>query len=107
MQTSNINQVVIATLKGIYLSKALTFMIFFLYKQKCCWSVFAFQKVTQRSSSNRSLFKLIISDKTLIKLKCFFALYVPFNGQTCSSVFEQFTFTAKFFGLQMQKSTFF
>ena len=30
-----------------------------------------------------------------------------FNGQTFSSVFEQFSFTSKFFGLKMQKSTFF
>ena len=30
-----------------------------------------------------------------------------FNGQTFSSVFKQFSFTSKFFGLKMQKSTFF
>ena len=30
-----------------------------------------------------------------------------FNVQTFSSVFEQFSFTSKFFGLKMQKSTFF
>ena len=30
-----------------------------------------------------------------------------FNGQTFSSVFEQFSFTSKFFGLKMRKSTFF
>ena len=29
-----------------------------------------------------------------------------FNGQTFSSVFEQFSFTSKIFGLKMQKSTF-
>ena len=29
------------------------------------------------------------------------------NWQTFSSVFEQFSFTSKFFGLKMQKSTFF
>ena len=29
-----------------------------------------------------------------------------FNGQTFSSVFEQFSFLSKFFGLKMQKSTF-
>ena len=29
-----------------------------------------------------------------------------FNGQTVSSIFEQFSFTVKFFGLKMQKSTF-
>ena len=34
-------------------------------------------------------------------------MYVNFNGQTFSSVFEQFSFTSKFFGLKMQKSTFF
>ena len=33
-------------------------------------------------------------------------IYVHFNGQTFSSVFEQFSFTSKFFGLKMQKSTF-
>ena len=33
--------------------------------------------------------------------------YVRFNGQTFSSVFEQFSFTSKFLGLKMQKSTFF
>ena len=31
---------------------------------------------------------------------------VYFNGQTFSSVFEQFSFTSKFFGLKMQKSYF-
>ena len=30
-----------------------------------------------------------------------------FNGQTFSGVFEQFSFTSKFFGLKMQKSYFF
>ena len=30
-----------------------------------------------------------------------------FNGQTFSSVFEQFSFTSKFFGLKMQKIDFF
>ena len=34
-------------------------------------------------------------------------IYVYFNGQTFSSIFEQFSFTSKFFGLKMQKSTFF
>ena len=29
-----------------------------------------------------------------------------FNGQTFSSVFEQFSFTSKFFGLKVQKSIF-
>ena len=29
-----------------------------------------------------------------------------FNGQTFSGVFEQFSFTSKFLGLKMQKSTF-
>ena len=29
-----------------------------------------------------------------------------FNGQTFSNVFELFSFTSKFFGLKMQKSTF-
>ena len=33
-------------------------------------------------------------------------IYVHFNGQTFSSVFEQYSFTSKFFGLKMQKSTF-
>ena len=30
-------------------------------------------------------------------------IYVYFNGQTFSSVFEQFSFTSEFFGLKMQK----
>ena len=35
-------------------------------------------------------------------------IHVNFNGQTFSSVFEQFSFTSKFFFmLKMQKSTFF
>ena len=34
-------------------------------------------------------------------------IYVYFNGQTFGSVFEQFSFTSKFFGLKMQKSYFF
>ena len=51
-----------------------------------------------KPSSNWSLFKLIISDKTLIKLKMMlFLIYVYFNGQTLSSVFEQFSFTSNFF----------
>ena len=29
-------------------------------------------------------------------------IYVYFNGHTFSSVFEQFSFTSKFFGLKMQ-----
>ena len=33
-------------------------------------------------------------------------MYVHFNGHAFSSVFEQFSFTSKFFGLKMQKSTF-
>ena len=36
----------------------------------------------------------------------FLPIYVNFNGQTFSSVFEQFSFTSKFFGLKMQKSIF-
>ena len=60
-----------------------------------------------KPSSNRSLFKLIISDQTLIKLTGFLPICVHFNGQTFSSVFEQFSFTSKFFGIKMQKSTFF
>ena len=32
---------------------------------------------------------------------------MQFNGRTFSSVFEQFSSTSKFFGLKMQKSTFF
>ena len=34
-------------------------------------------------------------------------IYVYFNGQTFSSVFEQFSFTSKCFGVKMQKSYFF
>ena len=34
-------------------------------------------------------------------------IYVYINGQTFSSVFEQFSFTPKFFRLKMQKSYFF
>ena len=30
-----------------------------------------------------------------------------FNGQTCSCVFEQFSFTSKFLGLKCKKSSFF
>ena len=33
-------------------------------------------------------------------------IYVYFNGQTFSSVFEQFPFTSKFLGLKVQKSYF-
>ena len=33
-------------------------------------------------------------------------LYGYFNGQTFSSVFDQFSFTSKFFGLKKQKSYF-
>ena len=34
-------------------------------------------------------------------------IYVYSRGQTFSSVFEQFSFTSKFFGLKMQKTYFF
>ena len=60
-----------------------------------------------KPSSNWSLVKLIIFDQTLIKVSDFLPIYVHFNVQTFSSVFEQFSFTSKFFGLEMQKSTFF
>ena len=60
-----------------------------------------------KPSSNWSLFKPIISDQTLIKLKYFLPIHVHFNGQTFSSVFEQFSFTSKFFWLKMQISTIF
>ena len=36
----------------------------------------------------------------------FLPTYVHFNGQTFISVFEQFSFTSKFFGLKMQNSSF-
>ena len=36
-----------------------------------------------------------------------FPLNVYFDGQTFSSVFEQFSFPSKFFGLKMQKNRFF
>ena len=52
-----------------------------------------------KPSPNWSLFKLIISDQTLIRLKLFLPIYVHFNWQTVSSVFEQFFFTSKVFGL--------
>ena len=35
------------------------------------------------------------------------SIYGYFNRHTFSSVFEQFSFTSKFFGLKMQKSFFF
>ena len=34
-------------------------------------------------------------------------MYAHFNGQTFSGVFEQFSFGSKFYGLKMQKLTFF
>ena len=36
----------------------------------------------------------------------FLRIYVHFNGQTFSSVFEQFSFTSKILGLKMQKIDF-
>ena len=60
-----------------------------------------------KPNSNWSLFKLIISDQTLVKWKYFLPLYVKIIGQTLSSVFEQFSFTSKVFGFNMQKPTFF
>ena len=61
--------------------------------------------VVLKPTANRSLFKLIISDQTLIKLKLLFFLpiYVHFNGQTFRGVFEQFSFTSNFRGLKVQK----
>ena len=49
--------------------------------------------------SNPSLFKLIISDQKLIKLKLFFlSKYLPFKGQKLSVALEQFYFTPKLLG---------
>ena len=60
-----------------------------------------------KPSSNWSLFKLIISDQTLIKNSTdFLLIYVHFNGQKFSSVFEQFSFTSKFFGLKCKNRFF-
>ena len=36
----------------------------------------------------------------------FLSIYMQFNGQTFSGVFEQFSFTSIFWGLKMQKMTF-
>ena len=54
-----------------------------------------------KPSFNRSLFKLTISDQTLIKLK----LYLHLNGQQFIVVLEQFSLLQSF-GVKMQKSTF-
>ena len=58
-----------------------------------------------KPSSNWSLFKLIISDKKLIKLKLFLPIYVHLNGQTLRVFLNSFLLLQKF-GLKMQKSTF-
>ena len=60
-----------------------------------------------KPSSNWTLFKVIISHQKLIKWKSFLPIKMHFNGQTFNSVFEQFSFTSKFFWLKMQKSAFF
>ena len=49
---------------------------------------------TPKPSSNRSLFKLTISDQTLIRLP----KHVHLNGQTLSGVLEYFSFTPTFLG---------
>ena len=54
--------------------------------------------------SDQSLFKLIISDQTIINL--ILPIYVHFNGQTFSGFFEQFSFTSKCLRLKCKKSTF-
>ena len=59
-----------------------------------------------KPSSNQSLFKLIISGQTLIKLNDFLPIYVYFNGQTLSSVFEQFSFFSKVFWAKNAKIDF-
>ena len=51
-----------------------------------------------KPSSNRSLYKLVIFDQTLLKLRLFLPIYVHLNGQTFSSVFEQFFYFIFFFG---------
>ena len=56
--------------------------------------------------SNRSFFKLIISDQMLIKLKLFFPVYGHFNGQTFSGVFENFSITSKFLRLKCKNRLF-
>ena len=56
-----------------------------------------------KPSSNRSLFKLIISDQTLINCNEVSPIYVHLNGQTFRGVFEQFSFTSKFWGFKCKK----
>ena len=51
--------------------------------------------------SNRSLFKLIISDQTLVKLKWFLRVYAHLNGQMFSGGLEQFSITTKCLGLKV------
>ena len=59
-----------------------------------------------KPSYNRSLFKLIISVQTLIKLKIILPIYVHFNGQTFSGVLNSFL-NLKIFGVKKAKIDFF
>ena len=57
-----------------------------------------------KPSSNRSLFNLIISDKIEAIV---LPIYVYFNGQTFSSVFNSFLLLQSFFGVKNAKIDFF
>ena len=59
-----------------------------------------------KPSSNWSLFKLIISDQKLIKLKCFCLYMCILIGKRLAVFLNTLHFTSKFFGLKIQKSTF-
>ena len=62
-----------------------------------------------KPSSNWSLFQLIISDQTLNKIETIFCLYMCIlMGKRLTVFLNSFLFfTSKFFGLKMQKTTFF
>ena len=52
-----------------------------------------------KPSSNRSLFKLIISDQTLINCNEVLPIYVNLNGQTFRGVLNSFLLLQSFGGL--------
>ena len=101
----------IFVVKYVLVGRVYTISLFFIglsrgvLKSLCTNKFFFWFDTILKPSSNSSLFKLIISDQTLIKLKRFLPIYVHFNGQTFSSVFEVF-FYFKFFLVKNAKIDF-
>ena len=76
---------IISKFKNKHIGRSLNFFRFFRSKEVWC-IVFFNALYTLNKISNWSLFKLIISDQALIKLKIFLPIYMQFNGQKFSGL---------------------